>query len=54
VEEGCTEVSVWSELSAERAMRFLDLAGFKRVMSSARTATLQGVRVEQIRLKRKL
>ena len=54
VDEGCTEVSVWSELAAERALRFLDLAGFKRVMSSARTAVVQGVRVEQIRLRRKL
>jgi GNAT superfamily N-acetyltransferase len=54
LEEGCTEVSVWSELGADRAMRFLELAGFKRVMASARTATFQGVRVEQIRLKRKL
>jgi len=54
VDEGCTEVSVWCELTAQQAMRFLDLAGFKRVMASARTATFQGVRVEQIRLKRKL
>jgi ribosomal protein S18 acetylase RimI-like enzyme len=53
-DEGCTEVSVWTELGAERALRFFDLAGFKRVMSSAQTATLAGVRVEQIRLKRKL
>jgi len=53
-EEGCAEVSAWTELAAARAMRFLELAGFKRVMSSARTATVQGVRVEQIRLKRKL
>jgi ribosomal protein S18 acetylase RimI-like enzyme len=54
VDEGCTEVSVWTELAAERALRFLDLAGFKRVMSSAQTATVAGVRVERIRLKRKL
>jgi ribosomal protein S18 acetylase RimI-like enzyme len=54
LEEGCTEVSVCAELGADRAMRFFDLAGFKRVMSSAHTAIVAGVRVEQIRLKRKL
>ena len=54
VEEGCAEVSVWAELSATRALRFLELAGFKRVMSTARTTPVLGVRVEQIRLQRKL
>ncbi len=54
IDEGCTEVSVWTELTNLRAMRFLELAGFKRVMSSAQTATVRDVRVEQIRLKRKL
>lgn len=54
IEEGCTEVSVWTELGADRALRFFDLAGFKRVMSTAHTTTVAGVRVEQIRLKRKL
>jgi GNAT superfamily N-acetyltransferase len=54
VDEGCTEVSVWTELGADRALRFFEMAGFKRVMASARTAPVQGVRVEQIRLKRKL
>lgn len=54
LDEGCTEVSVCTELGAERAMRFFDLAGFKRVMSSAHTATVAGVRIEQIRLRRKL
>ena len=54
LEEGCTEVSVWAELPATRALRFLELAGFKRVMSTARTAPVLGVRVEQIRLKRRL
>ncbi len=53
-DEGCTEVSAWAELSGTRALRFLELAGFKRVMSSAQTATVLGVRVEQVRLKRKL
>lgn len=54
IEEGCTEVSVWTELNNERAMRFLALADFKRVMSSAQTAAVREVRVEQIRLRRKL
>ncbi|MEO6625647.1 MAG: GNAT family N-acetyltransferase [Burkholderiaceae bacterium] len=52
--EGCTEVSVWIGLDNDRAMRFHELAGFKRVMSSARTIVLSGKRSEQIRLKRKL
>lgn len=54
LEEGCTDVAAWVELSAERALQFLGRAGFKRVMSSARTGTVQGVRIEQIRLRRKL
>ncbi len=52
--EGCTEVSIWIGLDNDRAMRFHELAGFKRVMSSARTAVLDGKRSEQIRLKRRL
>lgn len=54
VQEGCTEVSIWIGLDNDRAMRFHELAGFKRVMSSARTAILDGRRSEQIRLKRRL
>jgi len=54
IQEGCTEVSIWIDLTNDRAMRFHALAGFKRVMSSARSATVHGVRTEQIRLKRKL
>ena len=54
LQEGCTEVSVWIGLENDRAMRFHALAGFKRVMSSARTIVLSGRRSEQIRLKRKL
>lgn len=53
-QEGCTEVMVWISLANERAMRFHELAGFKRVMSSARTAMVHGVRTEMIRLRRKL
>ncbi len=54
LQEGCTDVMAWITLGNERAMRFFELAGFKRVMSSARTVTLHGVRSESIRLRRKL
>ena len=54
VQEGCTEVSIWIGLDNDRAMRFHELAGFKRVMSSARTTTQDGLRSEQIRLKRRI
>jgi len=54
LEEGCTQVSVWVGLRNERALRFHELAGFKRELSSARTTPVAGVRVEEIRLKRKL
>lgn len=53
-DEDCTEVSAWVEIGAARALRFFELAGFKRVMSSARTSVVLGVRVEMIRLKRRL
>ncbi len=54
LEEGCTDVSVWVPLGNERAMRFHELAGFKREMASARTVPVDSVRIEEIRLKRKL
>ncbi len=55
VDEGCTQVSVWIPLANDRALRFHELAGFKREMSSARTTPVAGGdRVEEIRLKRKL
>ena len=54
LEEGCTDVSVWLPLGNERVMRFHQLAGFKREMASARTVPVDSVRVEEIRLKRKL
>lgn len=54
VEEGCTHVSVWIELASERALRFHELAGFKRDMPSLRTVARGAVRVEEIRLKRAL
>lgn len=54
LEEGCTHVSVWIELGQERALRFYELAGFKRDMPSLRTVARGSVRVEEIRLKRLL
>lgn len=54
MEEGCTHVSVWLPLANERAMRFHELAGFKRELNSARTAPLGNVKIEEIRLKRPL
>jgi GNAT superfamily N-acetyltransferase len=53
-EEGCTHVSVWLPLANERAMRFHELAGFKREMASAKTVPMGNVKVEEIRLKRSL
>lgn len=54
LEEGCTHVSVWIELAMERALRFHELAGFKRDMPSLRTVAKGTMRVEEIRLKRVL
>ena len=53
-EEGCTEVTVWLPLLHEQTLRFHELAGFKREMNTARTVPLGGVKVEEVRLKRKL
>ena len=54
LEEGCSDVAVWIALGNERALRFHELAGFKRELSTARTVPAFGARVEEIRLKRKL
>jgi GNAT superfamily N-acetyltransferase len=54
LEEGCTSVSVWIPIANDRAMRFHELAGFKREMSSAKTVAIGNVKVEEIRLKRSL
>ena len=53
-DEGCTHVSIWVPLANERALRFHELAGFKREMSSAKTVPMGAARVEEIRLKRPL
>ncbi len=54
VDEGCSRVSIWIELASERALRFHELAGFKRDMPSLRTVARGTRRVEEIRLKRGL
>ena len=54
LEEGCLEVTLWVLLRNERAMRFYDLAGFKREMNTAKTVPMGSGKVEEIRLKRQL
>ncbi|HXE50842.1 MAG TPA: GNAT family N-acetyltransferase [Ramlibacter sp.] len=54
VEEGCTEVTLWIPLCNERALRFFELAGFKRELNTAKTAVVGGVKLEEIRLRRGL
>jgi hypothetical protein len=41
-------------LRNERAIRFHELAGFKREMSTAKTAVVGSVKIEEVRLKRPL
>jgi GNAT superfamily N-acetyltransferase len=53
-EEGCTRVTAWMPLRNERALRFHELAGFKRELTSAKTTEIGGSKVEEIRLKRDL
>ena len=53
-DEGCTDVTVWLPLLHEQTLRFHEVAGFKREMNTARTVPLGGVKVEEVRLKRKL
>jgi GNAT superfamily N-acetyltransferase len=54
IEEGCVEVTLWIPLLNTRAIRFCELAGFKRENNTAKTAVVGGVKLEEIRLKRKL
>jgi ribosomal protein S18 acetylase RimI-like enzyme len=54
LEEGCTEVTAWVPLCNERALRFFELAGFKRELNTAKTAVLGGIKLEEIRLRRPL
>jgi hypothetical protein len=41
-------------LGYERALRFHDMAGFKREMTSIKTVPLGAVKIEEIRFKRDL
>ena len=54
IDEGCTNVTVWVPIANEQALRFHELAGFKREPSSAKTVSVGTARVEEIRLKRAL
>ena len=54
IEEGCTTVTVWIPLRNERALRFFDLAGFKRELNTAKTVPMGDIKIEEIRLKRAL
>lgn len=51
-EEGCTKATLWLPMRFERAMRFVELAGFKREPGSAKTVDIGGARIEEIRLHR--
>jgi ribosomal protein S18 acetylase RimI-like enzyme len=51
-EEGCTRVTVWVPLRNDRALRFYELAGFKREMKTAKTTLLGSTKIEEIRLQR--
>lgn len=53
-EEGCTKVTVWVPVRNERALRFHELAGFKREMTSLKTVAVGTVKLEEIRLKREV
>ena len=53
-EEGCTTVTAWVPLRNERALRFHELAGFKREMSTAKTSVVGSVKIEEVRLQRPL
>jgi len=54
LDEGCTTVTVWIPLRNERALRFFDLAGFKRELNTAKTVPMGDIKIEEIRLKRAL
>ena len=53
-EEGCTTVTAWVPLRNERALRFHEMAGFKREMTTAKTSVLGSVKIEEVRLQRPL
>jgi ribosomal protein S18 acetylase RimI-like enzyme len=54
VEEGFADVTLWVLLKNERALRFYELAGFKREMNTAKTVPMGSAKVDEIRMKRSL
>ena len=54
LEEGCTNVTCWVPLRNERALRFHEMAGFKREMTTAKTAQVGPIKIEEVRLQRTL
>jgi ribosomal protein S18 acetylase RimI-like enzyme len=53
-EEGCLNVTAWAPVGVDRAVRFFELAGFKREMNTVKTVPFGTVKTEEIRLKRAL
>lgn len=54
-EEGCTQVTIWVPIRNTRVLRFHELAGFKREMSTAKTTPMGGdFKIEEVRLRRAL
>lgn len=51
-DEECTHVTAWVPLRIERSIRFFELAGFKREMTTAKTTQLGSVKIEEVRMKR--
>ncbi|GAA3991815.1 GNAT family N-acetyltransferase [Comamonas faecalis] len=51
-EEGCTTVTAWVPLRNERALRFHEIAGFKREMTTAKTSVVGSIKIEEVRLQR--
>jgi ribosomal protein S18 acetylase RimI-like enzyme len=54
IEEGCTEVTLWVPQCNERALRFFEQAGFERESDAAKTAQVGSVKLDEIRLRRRL
>jgi RimJ/RimL family protein N-acetyltransferase len=54
LEEEFTEATLWVLVQNERALRFYELAGFKREMNTLKTVEVGGAKLEEIRLKRSL
>lgn len=50
-EEGFTEVTAWTYVRNERALRFFDAAGFKREMKTLRTTPVGSTRLEEVRVR---